>query len=529
MDNCYFAIKQLLKQFKIKHTNAYLKDAILSHQDHPSLLSISDTLTKYNIENAAVKITEEKFDQLPTPCIVQVSNHGTTLFYTLSNITETTVAFVDDKNKSRKISRVEFLKVWTGFCLIAETNVTSKENGIEKKLVDKKFTATLIGASALLLALWIVISFTKSDVLGNATLTFYTILYGLLKLTGLTAGVVLLWFDVDQYNPTLQSFCTGGKSINCNAVLKSKYASLFGGNLSLGLLGFSYFFATFGYLVLYNFSSTTMSLLAVTSVLTLPAIAISVYYQALVIKQWCKFCMIIQVVLFAEIGIAFLGGFYNTAIALETLPIYLALFLVPILTWKLIKPLIEQQKETNVYKRGLKKIKCNPFVLESLLSKSDKITNSTEGLGISIVNENAKYNVIKVCNPYCGPCAKAHPVLEHLVNAGSINLQVLFTATTNENDIGSKPVKHFLAIDAQEDKKATQKALDKWYMAENKDYETFAKKYPMNGELQEQNAKIKAMDNWCKAQKITHTPTIFINGYELPKEYSIEDLEEVLI
>ncbi len=36
------------------------------------------------------------------------------------------------------------------------------------------------------------------------------------------------------------------------------------------------------------------------------------------------------------------------------------------------------------------------------------------------------------------------------------------------------------------------------------------------------------MRNWCDAEHITHTPTIFINGHELPKEYSIDDLTEVL-
>ncbi|MET2983641.1 vitamin K epoxide reductase family protein [Aureibaculum conchae] len=529
MDNCYIATKQLLKRLKVKHTNAYLKDNILSHPDHPSLLSIADTLTRYNIENLAVKITEEKFDELSTPCIVQVSVHSRTLFYTLTNITDTTVTYFDDKNKKQELTKAKFLKLWTGVCLMAETNATSKEIDIEKKLADKRLTTVLIGTSALLLTLWVVISFTKSDVFGNSTLTTYTVVYGLLKLVGLTAGVFLLWFDVDQYNPTLQSFCTGGKNINCNAVLKSKYASLFDGNLSLGLLGFSYFFATFTYLALFTFSSAAIGILAITSIITLPAIAISIYYQAAVIKQWCKFCIVIQVVLVAEVGIAFLGGFYKNTFAIELLPLYAALFLIPIVSWKLIKPLIEQQKETNVYKRGLKKIKANPFVLKSLLSKSDKVTHSTDGLGISITNKNAKYNVIKVCNPYCGPCAKAHPVLEHLVNVGSINLQVLFTATTNEKDRKAKPVRHFLAIDAHNKKEETQKALDQWYMAEKKDYDVFAKQYPMNGELEQQNDKIEDMKAWCKAENITHTPTLFINGYKLPKEYSIEDLSEVLI
>jgi protein-disulfide isomerase len=46
----------------------------------------------------------------------------------------------------------------------------------------------------------------------------------------------------------------------------------------------------------------------------------------------------------------------------------------------------------------------------------------------------------------------------------------------------------------------------------------------MNGELEKQNNKIEMMDKWCKVTAITFTPTIFINGYQLPDAYTIEDV-----
>ncbi len=50
----------------------------------------------------------------------------------------------------------------------------------------------------------------------------------------------------------------------------------------------------------------------------------------------------------------------------------------------------------------------------------------------------------------------------------------------------------------------------------------------MNGELLQQGDKIDAMDKWCNAMEIKTTPTIFINGYQLPDAYSIEDLQYFL-
>lgn len=365
----------------------------------------------------------------------------------------------------------------------------------------------------------------KSPILGDYPALFLEV-FVILKLVGLTVGAMLLWHEVDQYNPILQSFCSGGKKVNCDSVLDSKYAKIFNGTLNLNLVAFSYFFGTLTYFLINELSLSAMSLLSFFSFLAMPALIVSVYYQVIIIKQWCKFCVILQVVLVVEIVLEFIGGFYKIGMAFETLPLFIALLLTPIMSWKLIKPLLEQKNEANLYKRRLKKIKNNPDVLEALLNRTRKITNSTEGLGISITKEIAKYNVIKVCNPYCGPSAKIHPILEKLVNDGRINLQILFTADVNEDM--SKPVRHFLAIDSFNDKKMIQNALDDWYSNKYKDYDVFAEKYPVNGELEQQNWKIKVMRQWCDAENITYTPTVFINGHELPNEYNVEDLKEIL-
>lgn len=530
MNNCVYATKRLLNSLNVKNTSKYLKDSILSHPDHPSLLSISDTLEKYRIETLAVKIDFEKLKSMPLPSIVQVEVNKQPLFFVLVNVFDNKVSYYDDKNKLIEKPKEAFLKKWTGICLLVETTNVSKEKDIDKKMAAKRFHNFLKGSVAILLLSWIVFSFINSNIYYGTTTILYTIAYTILKAIGLTAGIFLLWFDIDQYNPTLQSFCSGGagSKINCNAVLGSKHAKLFKGTLSLSLLSFSYFFGTLLFLLISNFSLSALSVLGVFSFICVPVVLVSLYYQALVIKQWCKFCIIIQGVLVGEITITFFSDFYKAPMAYESLLLLLALLLVPILGWKLLKPLLEQEKEVNVHKRGLMKIKNNPEVLGGLLTKTRKIETSTKGLGISINNESAKYHIVKVCNPYCGPCAKAHPVLEDLEKAGKINLQILFTAKSADDHIG-KPVSHLLAIDEERNKRKTQQALDDWYMADQKDYEIFANKYPMNGELERQNDKIEAMRNWCDAENITHTPTIFINGHELPKEYSVEDLREVLL
>ncbi len=47
----------------------------------------------------------------------------------------------------------------------------------------------------------------------------------------------------------------------------------------------------------------------------------------------------------------------------------------------------------------------------------------------------------------------------------------------------------------------------------------------MNGELNRQTEKVLEMRNWCEAMKIRATPTLYINGKELPEIYSPIDLK----
>jgi protein-disulfide isomerase len=36
------------------------------------------------------------------------------------------------------------------------------------------------------------------------------------------------------------------------------------------------------------------------------------------------------------------------------------------------------------------------------------------------------------------------------------------------------------------------------------------------------------MDSWCQEIGIAYTPTFFVNGYQLPKMYKIEDLKYLM-
>lgn len=385
MDNHVRVTKKLLDLIHVKNTSQYVSDSIMSHPDHQSLLAITDTLDKYSIHHLAVKIDFEKLQEIPLPCIVQVNINRNPLLVVLKTISKNEVRYFDDKNKLIIQSKQDFMAAWSGIFLAVEATPDSKEPNIKEKLASKRTLNVLMASLVVLVMGWILLGFINSEVAGsNSSYMAFSIVYTILKLIGLSVGIAQLWFEVDRYNPVLQNFCSGGyKKINCNAVLDSKQVTLFN-NISLSLLGFSYFFGSLSYLLISGFSSAAMAVLGMLSFMTLPIILISIYYQAVVLKQWCKFCIIIQAVLIGEIGIAYFSRLTFIAIAPENLFLLLAFLLISILGWKLIKPLLKQEKEVNVHKRALKKIKNNPDVLEGLLAKSNQIKTSVKGLGITL-------------------------------------------------------------------------------------------------------------------------------------------------
>lgn len=524
-DNCITSTKKILELLGIKHTQRFIENNILSHPDHPSLLCVSDTLKKYNIENAAVKVEKNKLSELPTPCIAQLKGKGTTWFCVLKNIVNGEAAYFDEDLKLKSLGLDAFKEIWTGICLLVEKNEKSIEPGFFERKKARQSVYVLFSLTVISLMIWSLVHLLDFYNSYDSKDTWIFTLFITLKLLGLITATGLLWYEVDQYNPVIQNFCSGGKKINCEAVLGSKYAKILNGKLSLSILAFSYFLST----TIGLFSFGLSQILFALSAFTLPLVILSVYYQAFVLKNWCKFCLIVVGVLIGESGVAFFHGFNFTFFDAEMLPSLSLTFLLSISGWVLLKPFLQKNKEARTYKRGLSKIKNNPVVFDSLLAKSNSIKTNPENIGLMFSNERAKCKVIKVCNPYCGPCANAHPALDELYNSGLIALQIIFTATTDEKDLRSKPVAHFLAIEEHLGKTKTLESLDSWYNAKTKDYAEFSKNYPMNGELTAQKTKIEKMNQWCENEKITHTPTIFINGHELPKEYSVNDLKEVLM
>lgn len=500
----------------------------LRNSHHASLLCISDILNECRVENLAVRLDFVRAMEMPFPMIAQIRDESNTYFVVIVKLTNDRVLYYDKNDKLTNQRAENFIKQWEGACLLAEPHEDSIQPGYKEKLKEKTNIQFLGILSTLSLLTWVVLIILDNS---NYTTTVSAILLGtylILKLIGVIVGLLLMWYEIDQYSPFLQKICVANNKFNCSAVLQSKSSKLPFGSFNWSELGLAYFTATLFTILIYGFSELTIGNLGFLSFSTTPVIIFSIYYQSKVIKQWCRLCIAIQLILLSEILIILFGEFYTYPFNISLLPVFIFFFFSPIFGWKQLSPVLRSRKDNYLHKRSLIKLKNRKEVFHNLLLNGKRITNNPTDLGITLGEEHAKNFITMVCSPFCHPCAEAYSKFEKYIESGQIQMQLIFTASLQKHDQGQLPVSHFLAISEFCGKEKTRAALSLWYVKKLNNYNELLKRFPLKEGLNTQNEKINSMNYWCSVENITQTPTIYIDGFKLPEEYSVKDYLEYI-
>ena len=351
------------------------------------------------------------------------------------------------------------------------------------------------------------------------------------KTAGLITSILLLVQSIDSNNPLVQVLCGGGGKKDCNAILSSKAAKVFEG-LSWSEVGFYYFGGTWLLLLFGGNTPLTWQVLAVLNIVSLPYTVYSIYYQARVAKQWCVLCCTIQALLWLEFTPiilkavpAFTTG--NTITAASS-ALVITCLLLPVLLWAMLKPLFLKLQQLPPLKQQLRKFKYNAGLFNTMLNAQAKYTQPEEEWSIVLGNVEANNSITMVSNPYCPPCAKMHQSLDELLEQnGNVKAHIVFTANNTDKDIKTPVSRHLMALNNLPDKTIVRRALNDWYEQKQKNYEAWAKVYPV--ELKEtEYYKIDRQRDWCQMAEVTATPTMLLNGYRLPDLYQLPDLKYML-
>lgn len=508
-----YQVAQLLKLNKIAFDKEELEFQIQSHPSYPSLHAITGVLTHFNIDHLALVVpqTEEVLDQLPTVFLSCMKIGEDQFFGIVVKKEDSLITYYDAKDK-KEYATHEFLQHFTGIIVAVEKEETDRPSAKNNKTTYLR-TGLFAGLGFMLLGL-----------LYQTQSTISTIGYGMMALLGVFISVVIIKQQLGIETSIGNAFCSDtNTSKNCNTVLSSKGASLFGIKLSdLSLLYFIGLSCSIVTLSILHYAITPLYIL---SVIATPITLYSIYYQYAFAKAWCPLCLVIVGVLIIQTGI----GIYqvNDIVQINALLVIGIVYTLTLLAWLFIEPLFLASKKLKKTTIDFTKFKRNFTLFETLLTQAPKkqtrIDNTSE---IVFGNVNAPLSLVIVTSPFCGHCKPVHNLLEGILKKyhDLVAITVRINANTDhkESDI-YKITSRLVELYHTEGQDQCMLAMHDIYGEMNPN--TWLSTWGACKQEELYHQTLANQQNWSSENGINFTPEILINGYSFPSEYAREDLK----
>lgn len=500
----------------VKYTKSYSEKFYNEHPHKQDLYGLSKMLSIYNIDNVAVRIKEDKesaLSILKTPFVAYVGNDFCIVHY----ISERNVHYIGN-DQEVSITKEQFTQSWSGIVLVAEPSEKSIEPDYKKHYQEEQERNGKIILLVIAVLLMGGILVYISNIYDNLILSIVL----LINLAGGWVSYLLLLKQMHIHSDYADKICSLFRHQNdCNDVLKLDTVKLFG-LLSWSEIGLSYFFTN---ILMILCLPTYYSYVALINICTLPYTIWSLWYQKVVAKQWCILCLTVQVILW-------LLFIMNIVFDLITWPIFTwisilqigCIYLIPVLLLNILISNLTDSKKIEQITQEFNSLKANENIFRILLKTNRKYNFNNIASSITWGNSSAKNRITIITNLHCNPCAKMHKRLEQLLRKtnNGYSLQYILTSFNKDSEDSNK-----LFIAAYKEKDETQfcSFLNEWYTEGKNNRQKFYQKYPFNREDEMVLSELQEHKKWIQNAKITMTPTLLFNGYELPRMYKVEDLE----
>lgn len=511
----------LLKFLDVPFTIRYLRELTEGMPSSETLLGISNILKgKYHVECICLRIEKDDIFKLDTPFIVQINDQKNAL---VTDIESNRFSLLY-KNKKFIYSKGDLFASWTGVVLLAAPKKDSGEQnywynfGIE---MLGKIRLPVIGVLTAALAAY----FGAENLLNLFDEGTAVALLLLSYCCGTTLSALLLFQTVDKSDSLVTKVCGSGKKNGCSKILDGGASKIFG--ITWSEIGFIYFL---GSLLAFILVKQSVGILFIVSILTLPYTFWSIYYQWRVAKQWCPFCVSIQATLWT-IFFLYLASFGSVVIDIDMgqLVDFIACFAFPALFLWLVLPLARNSRKLAELTMQYKGLKFSEEIIASALALSTPI--DTNGASAVIFgNQNTKLNITIVTSLYCRYCVEANEHVRELLRQyrEKISVQVVFNIRKlyplSEQERGA--IRRVISIYQSFDQLTAEEAYYQLYDEEaGKDS---SKSLPPLADTALVDSEIDKQAAWLSDVAISGTPTVFVNGYRLPRWYALADLEQWL-
>ncbi len=510
-----FTLSRFLRKQGIRLNNDTLRQELARHPHYPSLLSISDVLNSMGISHQAYQTDIDALaGNFHQPLFTHLNLQGSEVFALIERFENTKFMIVTEKAETYWYTKEELKKTWNGILL-------ELENGEEPvRLTENKQSQTYppllkYGSFAFILFASGYFIYMKT-----AVFSLQQVLLLALNCAAIALSWILVLQRLNKNNALVKQLCQSKTREGCGSVLSSK-ASQITPWLSMAEAGLIYFTAAALSVFLFKIPVLALYLALLAPLYSLYAI----YIQAFVLKEWCRLCMGIHVIVLAGFSSALI--FYPSLLSSLQWPAFIefAVFLIPAVIWLTIYPLIKKLKDARHYRQEYTRLKADPELFKTLTDKHPKIHIPGELKVFQFGNPEAVHELTFISNPFCGPCAKAHQVIdEWLQNNGlDFKITIIFIHHAEAGDRNRQFVEYISGIT---DKGKLKAALHNWFNTDKKDLSSWAEKMQLDKTALKYDAE--HLQQWMNTAGVNATPSFFINSRKLPEKYRIEDIKYLI-
>jgi len=198
-------------------------------------------------------------------------------------------------------------------------------------------------------------------------------------------------------------------------------------------------------------------------------------------------------------------------------------YAIPIFVFNLLVPKLSEGNQVEQLRQEINSIKANEEVFKALLAKQPYYEVNPDDSCILFGNPDAGLRITILTNPFCNPCAKMHKRIEEFLKTvhDKVCLQYIFSSFAQDLDFVNK---YLIAIYLEKEKKQMKQVYSYWFKKGKALKEAFFKDLHLNMDNPEIEAEFQKHEAWKEKTQLRATPTILVNGYQLPENYKIEDL-----
>lgn len=506
-------LEQFLDEIEVNYTRWFADKLYNEHPHKYNMYGLKRMLDVYGVKTLGVHCNHADLLSLTYPCILHTHRN-----FVIGLDCNESITYLQQGRKLT-LSIEKFKQIWSGNALVVEETTEATEPNYREHQQEEIIAKIKSFSIPIILALAVIIGLiTNGDNIG-----VFDIIRMLLASVGILICSLLMekqLLEVSRYGDRV---CSLFSHSDCNSVLDGTMAKVFG--ISWSEVGLGYFIANVLLLSLFPDSSDVV---AIINWIAMPYGIWSIHYQWRMGKNWCVLCVITQVVIWL-MGIVAMTTYLTTSFICNITDVLLSciVFAMSILIVHQCASTYSSKKERMRAVQQYRAFKADNVVAKALIEKGEYHGTTLDDSSIIFGNPKAEILVTILSNPHCNPCARMHRQVENLlsIHKDEICIQYIFSFF---NETLKDSNRYLIGVYQKQGQQKAREIYSSWYEKDKDKYKEIWEKYTYVIHSETIEIEMQKHLEWKRRTGFTATPTILVNGYELPHEYELTDLAMIV-